>query len=328
MLKKQLLWTSGIIILLFFILGGVFCYQIMQSSQSARGQYTFKNTRQNIGKLTGIKINTPQNGEINVYLRNGTWYVEEAKNYYVNSQAIADFFSMVNNSLIISQQKNFAANFPSNSLLSESESTNLLGMGTQIKTYDARGNLLDDVIIGRPAANGGYRFARQKMSADQQIVSSADKFSGLVIDWLPQPLLQIDRSLVKKIDFNGQVFDANQLDYLWHNSELVKDFFAELSNISYQGIIYRDEFAPDAQRITPQHFRIIMLGGLIYDIKIYEVEENYFMSVELDSERVAHKDVFPFIEENQKYFDEWLFMLLPETGMTLHSLQYIPHDKE
>ena len=265
MLKKQLYWTVGVIIFLFIVLGSVFCYQIRQDTLSARGQYTFKNTKNNIAKLSAIKINTAQSGEINMYLKDGAWYMKEAKDYFINPQALANFFNMINNSLVITKQKNFSKNFPSNNLLTEEESKNFVGMGTEIKTYDDNGNLLDDVIIGRPTGKSGHFFARQMKTAHQQIISGAEKFSGSAVDWLPLPLLQIEQKLVKMVDINGYSLDAEQLYFLWENSGLIKDFFAVLKNINYQGIIYRDEFFESSGEIIPQQLRITMMGGLIYN---------------------------------------------------------------
>lgn len=328
MLKKQLYWTVGVIIFLFIVLGSVFCYQIRQDTLSARGQYTFKNTKNNIAKLSAIKINTAQSGEINMYLKDGAWYMKEAKDYFINPQALANFFNMINNSLVITKQKNFSKNFPSNNLLTEEESKNFVGMGTEIKTYDDNGNLLDDVIIGRPTGKSGHFFARQMKTAHQQIISGAEKFSGSAVDWLPLPLLQIEQKLVKMVDINGYSLDAEQLYFLWENSGLIKDFFAVLKNINYQGIIYRDEFFESSGEIIPQQLRITMMGGLIYNLEIYKTEGNYWLSVKLEAERVAHKDVFPFVEANQKYFDKWLFLLPQESGDTLYSLRYKPYDMD
>ena len=65
-----------------------------------RGKYAFIQTRNNIRSLQRIQMTTAESGEINVYRKGEDWHFKEAKDYFINVNRLADFYNMVNNSLV------------------------------------------------------------------------------------------------------------------------------------------------------------------------------------------------------------------------------------
>ena len=290
---------------------GAFAYREYCESAIMRGQYTFMNTRNNIKGLHKIAIHTPQFGEINLYRKEGEWYFKEANNYFINSKMLACFYNMINKSMILT------VNNATEKQLQNNELTNKTG--TVVKTFDIEGKLLDEIIIGKHLENEQMTFARRGAKKYIYTISEVGCFSGNADSWLPYPLLNIDDNLIKDIVINGEsAGNSRLLSNKKYQKELEK-IMKTLQFVDYLGITYKDELQQNYPQIKPTKLEIVIVGGLIYMLDVYKIEDTYWMTVTLHTEKVARKLVAKFAKDNQKYFIDWLFHLNSAQGEVLYN---------
>ena len=100
MSKKKWILNCVAVCVLGLLAGMSFFYTEQKNGENFRGRFVFNHTRENIRFLQKIKMTTPEFGEINVYRKNGGWYFKEASDYFVNTEQLANFYYMVNNSIL------------------------------------------------------------------------------------------------------------------------------------------------------------------------------------------------------------------------------------
>ena len=72
--KKYIAGVILFVLLALFLLGGAWLYSRNKEGSNLRGKYTFAVSRDKINYLGGIKIVSPENGEISIYrLADGSW---------------------------------------------------------------------------------------------------------------------------------------------------------------------------------------------------------------------------------------------------------------
>lgn len=300
------------IALLFFC--GALWHQRYVTAGQVRGQFVFEQTRNNIRRLAKIKMTTPENGEINIYYKNGDWLFKEAKDYFANVHRLSEFYNMANNSLIEAVRPAATAELNDKNLTVET--------GTKIVTYDMADQVLDELIIGKHS-NGASAYAYNPQNKGYYyIISDVGSFSGKAEDWVPYPLLTIDERMIKAVKTEKIVLDRAQIEQLQTQSQpAIQKMLSVLSFIGYDGVSVKSELLSDeAQNIQPHKIEIIMAGGLIYEFEIYEIEDLYWLSIKLKADKIVYKDVPSFIDNNQKYFADWLFLMNTRQGKTLYEM--------
>ena len=92
MSKKYLILTLICVAFIALLAGISVWYSQRKQGENVRGQYVFADTRSNIRRLRHVKLTTADSGEINLYLKDGVWHFQEAANYFVNPEQLADFY--------------------------------------------------------------------------------------------------------------------------------------------------------------------------------------------------------------------------------------------
>lgn len=296
-----------------------FRYAEKENERNVRGQHTFAVTRQNTGTLQQIKMTTPEDGPITVYFDGEVWRFKEAADYFAGSGMLAEFYAMINDSLIMAVSDGSEELFNKYRLQPAAEEYPPETQGTTLETFDADGNLLDKVIIGSATENPEYRFARREGKPFVYSISKVRGFSGRAMAWLPFPLLEIHRSIISAVERDGVRLDAETLETIYPQSEKLRTFLSALSYIVYQDIMTTGEFEQDFAQIKPRRLEVETVVGLIYALDIYKIADTYWLGVTLKSKRVVQKEVPEFIAENQKYFKDWIFQLDDEGGKILYT---------
>lgn len=296
---------------LFF--GGALWHQRHIAAGQVRGQFAFEQTRNNIRQLGKIQMTTAEGGEINIYRKSGDWFFKEAKDYFVNVHSLADFYKMANNSLIEAVRSAEAAELEDKHLTLET--------GTKVVTYDTVGNVLDEVIIGKHL-NGASAYAYQpKNKGYYYIISDVGAFSGMPEDWIPYPLLTVPENLMKTVKTEKSVLSKAQIEQKAAADAGMQRVLDVLSFISYDGVSAKSELlSEEARSVQPRKIEITMAGGLIYAFEIYKIEGLYWLGVTLKTDKIARKEVPPFVKNNQKYFADWLFLMNTRQGKTLYEM--------
>ena len=305
--KKYICLAFLFVIIAFMALVGSWFWARYRESANVRGEYVFAVTRGNMENLHHIQIISPNGAEINLYREEEVWKFREANNYFANTDSIASFLYMVNTSIIYDVGT------------IEKGTEDKYGLDEQnavmVKTYDANGALLDEVIFGKLDGEGKYRFAGDKKYKKRFYKITSDSgFSDFAQNWIPYPLLNIDRGDVIGLDtaigkLAGRELNTFERRYIyWHK------ILDNLSFIDYMGLSLKTDLRNLPEKIVPHRLDIIMIGGLIYQFDVYYIEDSYWLAITLKTEKIARKEVFPFVEENQKYFADWLFHLNFEQG--------------
>jgi hypothetical protein len=101
----------------------------------------------------------------------------------------------------------------------------------------------------------------------------------------------------------------------------MQHFLDALSFIGYNGVALKSDLENDPNITTkPHHLELEMAGGLIYEFEIYNIENTYWLGINLKSAHVAHKKTATFVADNRKYFTDWLFLMNPQQGKILYEM--------
>lgn len=289
-------------------------YAFREDKRAVRGQYVFADTKENIRLLQHIRLTAADGEEANIFYENGEWLYSEAADYFINVEMLANFIKMVNSSIIMTVQDGSAKAYEKSGLRDEQGNDT----GIRIETFDNDGVLLDDVRLGKITESGNYCFAKSAKLPYIYSISEAQNFSAEGIDWLPYPLLKIDRNFISGVDFRGQYISENVIAAARGKSEFLEQLFSLLAAVDYEGIIYKSDFAAAHPNIVPQTIKIKMSGGMNYVFDVYFADETYWLAVRLEQLGISNSEVPAFVARNQKYFAEWLFVLPESAGKFLY----------
>ncbi len=289
---------------------GALKYSSWQKSLVTNGEPTFAATRNKMSYLGKIKIISPDNGEINLYRQNGMWRFAEAKNYFANLRQLSNLLKMINDSQII------ATDEANPSLLKKHQLDK--NSGILLQTYALDGTMFNQIIIGKKEKNN-ICYARLPQSAKHIYrISDCNLFSAQTADWMPYPLLTIPYYLLERIKTTEiELYHDEIIDKIMHSKNM-RLFVLAISNLDYQGIIFKEELITD-ESLNPEsrQIEVEMADGLVYILTIYEIDDSYWLDLALKVGNIAHKSVPEFIEKNRKYFDKWLFQLSDKQGKLL-----------
>lgn len=317
MSKKYLILTLISVVFIALLAGVSVWYSQRKQGENVRGKYAFAETRSNIRRLRHVKLTTADSGEINLYLKDGVWHFQEAANYFVNPEQLADFYYMLNNSIFTAVSKTHKDDYEQKLLLNPLESPK--NSGTLIETFNEEEQLMDSVIIGSSDSQGEERFARVQKYPYVYKISAVRGFSGAAGAWMPYPLLGIPTFAVRNILVQNIKLSEKALAVYLPYSENLQKLMKIFTFLEYDGIAYKTDFARDYPAEEPKQISVETKEGLVYNFKIYRIEnEDYWLAVELNKTKISQKGVDSFVAENQKYFKDWVFNLNDEQGQFLY----------
>jgi hypothetical protein len=320
--KKYLIKAFLFVLVAAIALGFSNWYKQYKNDANVLGQYTFAQTRQNIRRMAHIRITTAEDGTFNLKREGEYWRFQEAANYYINTDSLANLYNMINNSVIMNVQPGDKKLFAEAGLVMPTAAkADTKFKGTRIEIFDDEEILLNDLIIGNGLDDGEYHFARQTNGSYVYNVSQIGIFSGSPQSWIPYPLLKIKENMIEALVLDGRILSRQLLHDIKPHLSFIKELLDTLSFLRYDGIAKLSEFKqtfPDAQ---PQTIKVITPLGLIYALNVYHTDDAYWLTVRLQMDKIARTEVAAFIGENQKYFKDWVFQLSPEQGAALYDTQ-------
>ena len=321
--KKYLIKAFLFVLVAAIALGFSNWYKQYKNDANVLGQYTFAQTRQNIRRMAHIRITTAEDGTFNLKREGEYWRFQEAANYYINTDSLANLYNMINNSVIMNVQPGDKKLFSETGLVSPSPKINARDQykGTRIEIFDTEENLLDDLIIGNPLSEGEYHFARKTDGSYIYNISHVGIFNGLAQSWIPYPLLKLNEGIIESLVLDGRVLNRQLLHDIKPHLSFIKDLLDSLSFLRYDGIAEFSEFQKTFPDSKPQNIKVVTPVGLIYNLNIYHTDDSYWLTVYLQMDKIALKEVSSFIGQNQKYFQNWVFQLSPDQGAALYYTQ-------
>lgn len=298
-------------------------YKQHKNNANVLGQYTFAQTRQNIRRMGHIRITNAVDGSFNIRRHGDYWRFQEAADYYVNTDSLANLYNMINTSLIMTVQPGDKKLIAESGLVTPSPTTKakLQYKGARVEIFDDEENLLDDVIIGKSLEEGEYHFARRTNDSYIYNISQVGIFNGSAQSWIPYPLLKLNEGIIETLVLDGRVINRQLLEDIKPHLSFIRDLLDALSFLRYDGIAKQEDFNKTFSDAKPQTIKVITPLGLIYNLNVYHADGTYWLTVRLQMDKIALKEVATFIGENQKYFNDWIFQLSPEQGAALYNTQ-------
>lgn len=311
--KKYILGGVLFVFSALLILGGAWIYADYKQQANVRGKHTFAATYDKTAYLGRINITTPESGEINIYrTSDGSWRFKEANDYYINKDALASFYKMIKNSVIVTVQP-ADENFLAQHNLSDEN-------GTKIKTYDFEGNLLDDVILGkRESEPEEYLVAARKGNNPlyAYAISSAGDFFGAAQAWIPYPLLNIKTSEIREVAINQKKVDYQEFNSLLKRSSAWRNFAGALDFLDYQGLAYKSDLSNLPTDAKIRQIDVLMLTGMFYKLTVLNVSGSYWIVISMDAQKVFGSEAIKVASETYKYYADWVFRLSDKQGKAL-----------
>lgn len=303
MSKKYLFFILVVVLFSMATLGLALKQLQTKSLQNVLGSYSFANTKNNLFKLKQIKLTKSNGQEMNFYYENGIWFFEEAADYFVKDEAVKNFYDMIKNSI-----------------LTEKVETDVpMEEKINIKTFDEKGNVLDDVYL----AGENYSVMSYPNNKFLYKITKTENISDNPPDWLPSPLLKVKKDLISGVNVNGKYATKAALNENEAFSEALKEFIGVLNNLDYEGIVsdelFDEEYAPEMQH---KELLIYLAGGLDYRMQLFSDGENYYARILAEREIIAKTEVNAVIDIQNMYYRGWTFLLTPEQGKTLFSFDF------
>lgn len=196
------------------------------------------------------------------------------------------------------------------------------GNGTEIKTYDRQGRLIDDVIIG--SSKNGLQYARRAGSDYAMMVSGGFDLPRKTHDWLQQPLLQIAQNDIETIILQSETgqqmaFKPQEGDSFYNVRREKTDLspllnpFADLKLIEVADYEVSEFKNADPDRVVA----LFMFSGLIYGIELYQKDDEFWIRINLSSNTLPTKLASDYIKDSSFLYQGWIFKIRPEIGARL-----------
>ena len=320
--KKHIFIIVGFVLLSMILLPVGYRFYKQYKEQNLRGEYAFSTTRQNIRRLAGVEINSAENGTVSLRKKDSVWHFVQASDYFANSEAVAELYKMINTAVISSV---VPADFAKQKLLTENETKNAAQRGVEIKTYDSDGVLLDSAVISKQDKSDQY-ILRYEGGHYTYLISSGFEAMEKPQTWVPYPLLSVLPEHILQIKSAERSISAAYIRQNATRNLFLQNLLMNLQLVEYDGIIKKTD-APEVQNLVPRHWQIVTPVGLIYDLNIYKDSLIYWLEIGLSSVKIPHKEVPEFIQNNQRYFDQWFFMLNDLQGELFYEApDYFPQE--
>lgn len=301
-------------IVLIFVTSVLMICGIMQNSYYSkivsRGNYFFEKTRQSLSIRT-IVLRFANNKQITIEQKNHIWHIKEADDYYADFQKINSLIRLIRNITIYRADN-----------LKQPLSADMLKDAFLIQSLDTEGNIVDSAQILPKKDKNKYHYALLNNKPLLYQLSGDIALSSLVLDWVKMPILSIAHDQIKRIktdDFSvyrrfsaeelmreGQQYSVPQIKTLTHN-------FWDLSAIDIKHALHFDR----TQYALAKSFEITMLDGMIYNIDVFTKDDEYWLNIRLDKEKIVEPDVLVQLKENNILYEGWFFKINSSTGLAI-----------
>lgn len=275
----------------------------------SRGNYFFSSTRDNVD-LNKISISFNNKDNITFIKTNDLWRIEEADDYYASFSKINVLIELLRNTIIyradaIDKKQNIKFD-------------NFL----KIQTFDGKNNIIDSAIISEQNDKNKYHYALLNNDNFLYQLSTKIQLSSNVNDWLQMPILNLQNSDIKQINFDNVIFNRK----LKNDKFLLKDtnytkpeilrLLNNLRNINAEEVKHASKFERN-KYLKIRHFVLTTFNGVIYKIDLYKGENDFWINIYLDKKQFISKDISKQIKDNLMLYNGWFFKINQEKGIIL-----------
>ncbi len=302
--------------LFFCVVAAVFAAMLVNiginkpNASAAIGSYLFEKSNEKGTEISKIVLEI-KGLKITLHYQDKFWRVTEADDYFADLLAVNNLVQSINNAKIeiAAEEKNFAE--PAQSI--------------KIKTY-AGEELLDDVTIGKKQNN--FYYAQKANNPNVYLVSGDFDLPKKLQYWLQHPLISLESKNIEslvQISTSGKQFAFNpyrkDIFYDINNNKVdIKDLTNQFSWLSYKNVKRTANFLSQDEK--PQKTIILKIAtGLIYDLRLYKISENYWLTVKISADKLPTKAVAAYVKDSAVFYNDWLFEIDNKVGNFLSSYQ-------
>lgn len=312
-----------IISLLITCISVAAAYLLLQSQnvymeENPVGNFLFEETNKQGTDITKIVVKT-SDLQVSLYYENKFWHIQEADGYYADLITINKLFQDINQTKIEALSMNVTAK-------EAGVEQGRNASGTQIQTYNQKGELLDSIIIGKKKNN--FWYASRSGSEQIYLISGNFDLPDSMNYWLQQPLISLLPENVESLLIQSST--GQQLAYRLAE----KSQFLNLKQQPVNVIPLLDKFVlftyKDVKKIqnTPldslKPQKIIILfpySGLIYGIEVFQIEGEYWIKVDLSITKLPTKLASDYIKDSLFLYEGWAFKVDKKLGKYLNEFK-------
>ncbi len=309
--------TAALLLLVtmpFFIFGII--HSQKQIYVMSRGNYFFENTRNNAA-VKEITIKFTENNQISVSLQDGLWRIKEADDYYAATVKINLLIKLLRGMTIYRADN-----------LAPQDIDKYMQKSITIESKTDDGTVIDTALIAPKNDKNKYHYALLNQQPYlYQITGDISLLSPMLMEWVHSPVLRIDDHFVKRFksdNFNAfRRISSEELKNV-ETMDNVPYLYAFLSLFHYltaSEIKHTTNF--DIQRFSKhKRYEITLFNGIIYILNIYSDNNEYWLSVRMDKEKLITKDAATALNESSLFYDGWYFKLNKAIGEQLFSFVF------
>ena len=312
--KKTFLICFFITILAVGMAFFVISQKNLTTQETPLGNFVFEKTNQEGTEINKIIFKQPKL-QISLYYENKFWHVKEADGYFADLVTVNKLFQDINTAKIEGMATDIS---PLEAGLDLSDKQG----GVEIQTYNRQGKLLDSVIIGR--SKNSFLYAKFSNEPQIYLISGDFELPDKLRYWLQQPLISLSPENVESVILQNKT--GQQIAYrLSPRSE-----FYDLRQRPINLIPLLDKFVlltfSDVKQLqnTPlgslKPDKIIALfpySGLIYGIEIYQIDEDFWIKVDLSITKLPTKFASDYIKDSLFLYQNWGFKIDKNLGQYL-----------
>ena len=293
--------------------------EMLQTQNEKIGNFLFEKTNLEGEKVQKIIIKSGQI-QATLFYENKFWKIKEADNYYADLVTVNQLFQNINSAKIEAEitDKN------------EEETGLIIGKdnpsGYEIQTYNAAGEMLDDVIIGKKINN--FFYAKNANSPEIYMASGDFLFSDKLYYWLQQPLITLKPENIESLIMQNPT--GQQIAFRKGNGAFFYNIKQQRTNIlpllekfmmlTFIGV-KNSQNTPMKDEQAQKTIVLFTNPGLIYGIDLYKVEDQYWIKVSLSISKLPTKMAQDYIKDTQFLYQNWYFKLDRQTGSFLMNYQ-------
>lgn len=295
----------------FFILGTV--HNQKQIYVMSRGNYFFDNTRNN-ADIKEITLSFEEDKRISIALQDGLWRIKEADDYYASIPKINSLIKLIRSMTI----------YRTDNLMPQDIETHMQN-SINIVSKTENGTVIDNAYIAPKNDKNKYHYAMLNNKPYlYQVTGNISLLSPKLMEWVHSPILRIEDQQIKRFKSDNFMASRRILSEELKNTETKEDasfLYAFISHFHYltaDEIKHTTNFNPQKYPLH-KRYEITLFNGIIYVINVYSNDQEYWLTVRMDKEKLITKEAINILNETKLFYEGWYFKLNNATGEALFS---------
>ena len=292
-----------------FMFSGIMQNRLLAQTQS-RGNYFFEKTR-NDAYIQSLVLNFPEDKKITFTQTDGLWHIREADDYYADFSKINTLIKIIRDTTIYRADK-----------IMNTDVSAIFKEALSIKSIDSNGKIVDEALIAPKQDVNKFYYAMLNHQPLLYQLNGQFELSPLLMDWVHSPILALPYKQIKRIKsdtFNvyRRFLGGNMLDVATGESVTrIQNLAQHFWYLSADDIKHALHFNREKYDQT-KSFTITSFDGCIYQLTFFYNQQEYWVNVKLDREKIVSPAVIKSIKENTILYDGWYFKINPSVGAAI-----------